>query len=108
MNNKSLTCQPQFALYEMQDTRYATKLLSTFVERTLQISFFMQNKPNSRKAKNERKKCYNNELQRFYPDARVSKQSQFKPKQTQFKTNYQKGKIDANCAYTKDYEEKCG
>ena len=29
-------------------------------------------------------------------------------KQTQNKPNCRKGKIDAKCVFTKDYEEKCG
>ena len=51
-----------------------------------------QNKPNCRKPKNEHKKCYNNELQRFCPACRAKKQSQNKPNsnpiQSQFKPNF--------------------
>jgi len=42
-----------------------------------------QFKANPRKGQNERKKCYNNELQRFSPLTGVQKQTQTKPIQTQ-------------------------
>jgi len=31
-----------------------------------------------------------------------------KPNSNPIKPNCRKGKIDANCVFTKDYEEKCG
>ncbi len=55
------------------------------------------NKPNFQNAKNERKLTYNKGLQ----EKRCFRSPKNKPKQTQFA----RGKIDAKCVFTKDYEE---
>ncbi len=36
------------------------------------------------------------------------KQTQYKPNTNPNKPNCRKGKIDAKCVFTKEYEEKCG
>jgi len=53
------------------------------------------------KVQNEYKLTYNKGLWKKWHFRSPGKQTQFKP-------NCRKGKIDANCVFTKDYEEKCG
>ena len=69
MKNKSQTCQPHLAQYAILDTHY--RVLSTFVERTLQIVPISKNEPN---------------FLHFSPknDDYTEKRTQFEPKRTQF------------------------
>jgi hypothetical protein len=70
---------------------------STFVESPLQINFFMQNKPNSPETKmnlsSVKAKCYEQKP----PLRPPAKQTQFKPNQTQFKS--QKKTLPLRCQY---------
>jgi len=55
---------------------------------------------------------YSQRIMKIMPILDMKKQTQFKPNskpiQTQNKHNSRKDKNDTKCAFTKDYEQKCG
>ncbi len=81
-----------------------TNLPSTSVESPLQISSFMQNKPNFRKSQVNVKSIHTV----VYENKSNWTLGENKPNTKPIKANLPKGKIDAKCVVTKDYEEKCG
>jgi hypothetical protein len=64
----------------------------------------MQNEPNFGKAQMN----VNKVLTKDYENKSDWTPGKNKPNSNPIKANCRKGKIDAKCVFTKDYEEKCG
>jgi len=87
--------------YAIRDTQYEQRHTSTSVENPLQITPFYAKQTQSQDRQNQRKLFYNKYICESGHLVKSEKQSQTNP-------ICRKGKIDAKCIFTTDYEEKCG
>ncbi len=89
---------------ELRISDFASLGIFTIVENPLQIDLFFAKRTQIPTKSNERKYLLYKELSNFYPAGGAKN----KPNSNPIKPNCRKGKIDAKCIFTKDYEEKCG
>jgi len=85
-----------------RDERHATKSPSTSVEKALQISSFMQNKPNLVRRRRIANSVYIMNYKNFIPLAGYKN----KPNSNPIKANFQKAKMNINSHITKGYRKK--
>ena len=103
-------CNTQYAIRNTQyailaNCRLSTVLRPLHLSRTLYKSaLFMQNKPNLLDAQMN----ISSLVTMHYENISDWTLGENKPNSNPIKPNCRKGKIDANCVLTKDYEEKCG
>jgi len=81
---------------------FVYRLYSTLVENPLQISPFMQNKPNFRKSQMNVSSYNTIDYEKYIPLAGQKN----KPKTNPIKPNSRKAKMNVNLTFTKDYRKK--